>query len=298
MRTTSFAFGTLIALISCLTGVSCQLRKCWGPQNYCYSWGGTKAVCVDGYCYCSGQDYDYNTCLPDAYGCKIVMNSDAALAKPQYNQQYRTNYSCTPVSSSTQYEVHVLGVYEAEVIHRRPPVASDATVNIVSQRKSNRPIILVLGNYEPVNWILNIPAGITITKVILVAYYIDKSSVSGDVNQVKAIERKSYPAQWPRGIGSDSGGGDTVGLLKKVYNRFGVVTSFTGTYKANKWSLDVLSSPRGPSTGASTGPSTGQITPFTPVWPQSTPLKPVWSSQNTPSPTPVGSEVGPVSALC
>ena len=47
-----------------------------------------------------------------------------------------------------------------------------------------------------------------------VAYYVDKSSVSGDVNQVQAIERKSYRDSWPRGYGSDSGGGDTVGLLK------------------------------------------------------------------------------------
>ena len=47
-----------------------------------------------------------------------------------------------------------------------------------------------------------------------VAYYVDKSSVSGDMNQVQAIERKSYRASWPTGYGSDSGGGDTVGLLK------------------------------------------------------------------------------------
>ena len=47
-----------------------------------------------------------------------------------------------------------------------------------------------------------------------VAYYVDKSSVSGDVNQVQAIERKSYRDSWPTGYGSDAGGGDTVGLLK------------------------------------------------------------------------------------
>ena len=47
-----------------------------------------------------------------------------------------------------------------------------------------------------------------------VAYYVDKSSVSGDMNQVQTIERKSYRNSWPRGYGSDSGGGDTVGLLK------------------------------------------------------------------------------------
>ena len=43
-----------------------------------------------------------------------------------------------------------------------------------------------------------------------VSYYLDKGSVSGDVNQVKAIERKSYGS----GYGSDSGGGNTVELLK------------------------------------------------------------------------------------
>ena len=47
-----------------------------------------------------------------------------------------------------------------------------------------------------------------------VAYYVDKSSVSGDMNQVQTIVRKSYRDSWPIGFGSDSGGGDTVGLLK------------------------------------------------------------------------------------
>ena len=43
----------------------------------------------------------------------------------------------------------------------------------------------------------------------------DESSVSGDVKQVQAIERKSYRnSDWDSGYGSDSGGGNTVGLLK------------------------------------------------------------------------------------
>ncbi len=71
------------------------------------------------------------------------------------------------MDSSTQYEVHILSVYE--VTNRRPPRAGDATVNIISHGRSDRPIILVLGSYEPVNWILNLPANITISKVILVS---------------------------------------------------------------------------------------------------------------------------------
>ena len=106
----------------------------------------------------------------DAYGCRIEVNSDTALAKPNNQQQqgYST-YSCTPSSSSTQYEVHVLSVYE--VINRRPPTAANANVNIASRGQSNRPIVLVLGSYEPVNWILNLPAGISISKVILVSTF-------------------------------------------------------------------------------------------------------------------------------
>ena len=106
----------------------------------------------------------------DAYGCRIEVNSDTALAKPNNQQQlgYST-YSCTPSSSSTQYEVHVLSVYE--VIHRRPPTAGNANGNIVSRGQSNRPIVLVLASYEPVNWILNLPTGISISKVILVSTF-------------------------------------------------------------------------------------------------------------------------------
>ncbi len=98
--------------------------------------------------------------LADAYGCKIVLNADTALGKPQNNnQQPQTIYSCTPGSSSTQYEIHVLSVYEGSS-HTRPPTAGDTPVNIVGN--SNRPIILVLGSYEPVHWILNLQAGVTI----------------------------------------------------------------------------------------------------------------------------------------
>ena len=104
----------------------------------------------------------------DAYRCKIEVNSATALAKAEYkNRQRPTTYSCTPGCSSTQYEVHILTVYE--VINRRPPTAGNAIVKIVSRGKSKRPIVLVLGSYEPVNWILKLPAGISISKVILVS---------------------------------------------------------------------------------------------------------------------------------
>lgn len=96
------------------------------------------------------------------------MNSDKALAKPWYNNQpAQTVYSCTPRNSSPQYEVHVLSVYE--VSNTRPPSPADATVNVVGRGSSDRPIIIVLGSYQPVHWTLNLPADLIISIVILVS---------------------------------------------------------------------------------------------------------------------------------
>ena len=61
-----------------------------------------------------------------------------------------------------------MSVYEGNR-HARPPSAGDTNVNIVSGGHSGRPIVLVFVSYEPVNWILNLTAGITISKVILVS---------------------------------------------------------------------------------------------------------------------------------
>ena len=61
-----------------------------------------------------------------------------------------------------------MSVYEGNR-HTRPPSAGDTNVNILSGNQSGRAIVLVFASYEPVNWILNLPAGITISKVILVS---------------------------------------------------------------------------------------------------------------------------------
>ena len=58
-----------------------------------------------------------------------------------------------------------------EVVNTRPPSAGDAAVNIVSSGQSGLAIVLVFVSYEPVNWILNLPAGVTISRVILVSVH-------------------------------------------------------------------------------------------------------------------------------
>ena len=83
-----------------------------------------------------------------------------------------------------------------EVINRRPPSAGDANVNIVSTGQSGRPIVLVLGSYEPVNWILNLPAGITISKVILVSIrekHLNQRSMSDTIwRRKKLVSAKTF----------------------------------------------------------------------------------------------------------
>ena len=79
----------------------------------------------------------------------------------------RESTACTPGNSSAVYEVHVLSAHE--VADGRPPSAGDATVNVVNDGQPGRPIVLVFASYEPVNWILNLPADLIISKVILVS---------------------------------------------------------------------------------------------------------------------------------
>ena len=104
----------------------------------------------------------------DTKGCKVSVDAATSFGKPQYNNKpQQPTYSCTPgSSSSSQYEVHVLSVYE--VISRRPPTAGDATVYIFSGGRPDRPLVLVLASYEPVKWILKLPSDVTISRVILV----------------------------------------------------------------------------------------------------------------------------------
>ena len=57
--------------------------------------------------------------------------------------------------------------------------------------------------------------------------------------RVQSVERPSR-GDIPRGYGEDSGGGNTVGLLQYLVNRFGDVASFSGTYRANRWTVEMI----------------------------------------------------------
>lgn len=71
------------------------------------------------------------------------------------------------------------------------------------------------------------------------SYYLDDSSVTGYSSQsVLHVEKLSYQTL-PSGYGSDTGGGRTDQLLEYVFGRFGPVASFTGSYRADTWTLNI-----------------------------------------------------------
>ena len=52
---------------------------------------------------------------------------------------------------------------------------------------------------------------------------------------VRSVERQTLPS----GYGDDRGGGDTNKLLEYVVSRFGPVASFSGSYRADSWTLNI-----------------------------------------------------------
>ncbi|XP_041368724.1 uncharacterized protein LOC121383034 [Gigantopelta aegis] len=207
-------------------------NRCIG--SYCPGSYETGAKCVHGYCVCSLPGYNYLTCLPEHDGCSIERNKEPR-AVPSFRGERRSSvYSCINEDSLTlSPEVHVLSCYEN--INRRPPRAAVTVVDI--QGNTSRPVVLVLSTYEPVAWRINVPVGLTIQKIQIITYYVAQSSVTVVNSGSKPPVEKSSDIS--SGYGSDDGGGQTLKMLKEVKSLFGHVTSFSGTYKVDHWSLKV-----------------------------------------------------------
>ncbi|XP_070550008.1 uncharacterized protein [Ptychodera flava] len=205
--------------------------------GYCSGSHKTGASCVNGFCQCQSPNYGMYTCLPVVGGCKIRRGAENAAATGKLEGEPRDiyMYSCVDHGSNNDYEVHVIGVYEGRE-YRTP---RNSTVYIQTIGQTTKPIVLVLGTYNPINWVIQVPTDITIDRVISIAYFDDETTVVAREGAVNTIESLKYTNAIPSGYGDDSGGGDTVGLLMYINGRFGPVTSFSGTYKADEWHLSV-----------------------------------------------------------
>ena len=61
------------------------------------------------------------------------------------------------------------------------------------------------------------------------------TATSGSIGVVETLGRSNRLS----GYGSDTGGGSTAKLLAYLAQRFGPVTSFSGSYRADRWTLNI-----------------------------------------------------------
>ena len=104
--------------------------------------------------------------------CQIERNSASAVGTPTFKGQSQTTYSCV-ANENCNYDVHVISNYEGEYNYGFDLETSVGSSNVQLRvsGKSHKPLVLVLASYEPVNWILSIPQGVTIEKVLLVNFF-------------------------------------------------------------------------------------------------------------------------------
>ncbi len=89
------------------------------------------------------------------------------------DQQQSSVYSCLSSTINNDTNVHIIGVYEAGLSHSfnyHPTYISNVCLN-VNGSLLDKPLILVLTTYEPVHWVLHMPEGVVINKVILVTHH-------------------------------------------------------------------------------------------------------------------------------
>ncbi|XP_019626211.1 PREDICTED: uncharacterized protein LOC109471363 [Branchiostoma belcheri] len=239
-------------------GTSCydnhELTSC---QGSCPLSDITEASCVDGFCECSGENYQRYTCLPVVGSCEIRWDSSTAQAAALHDSELRKTFSCV-ADDNNQYEVHVLAVYEGV-----GPSSETGTAEMDVKFRTgsvSKPLVLVLSSYEPVNWVLHLAEDVEVHKVLLIAYDIDQSDVTVQSGSVKEVQRVSggtggAPAC---AYGKDDGDCRTVEMLKYIGREFGPVSSFTGRYNASGWNLKIGQAKQCP---ALTAPTNGRFDP-------------------------------------
>ena len=91
------------------------------------------------------------------------------MGTPTFEGRSQTNYSCV-ANENCNYDVHVVSNYEGDYSHRFGlfTEAGNTNVQLRVSGESSKPLVLVFVSYEAVNWILSIPRGVTIDKVLLV----------------------------------------------------------------------------------------------------------------------------------
>jgi hypothetical protein len=143
-------------------------------------------------------------------------------------------------SSSGNKELHLIGVYEANAEHGNRNYLSKSAIEIKVERR-NKPIILALSAYEPVQWNITAEPGVFIEKIIVNGYH--NQTVSG-VSGIP-IEEHSYEEtgnslgdfiynMW----GAMPESSNTSSLVTKLEQKNGTsLTSFQGCYRGTNFTI-------------------------------------------------------------
>ncbi len=103
-------------------------------------------------------------------GCSIVSNSPDTAGEHSRRSRLYSTYSCLSNESNNIYNIHVISVHQASDYY----FGYYSTVSLnVNGSLSDKPLILAFVSYEPVQWILHIPEGVVVSKVILVSLMLD-----------------------------------------------------------------------------------------------------------------------------
>ena len=109
-------------------------------------------------------------------GCHILQNAADAVSRPTFESILQTTYSCVNSSANKNcnYDVHVLSTHRGNgdsiswnTVLGTGDINVDISVN--GEEHSNKSLVLVLLSHYPMNWILNVPTGVIIDKVLLVS---------------------------------------------------------------------------------------------------------------------------------
>ena len=83
-------------------------------------------------------------------------------------------------NQNCNYDVHVISNYESDGSHGFGVTSTSGTTNVDVRVTGNgsKPLILVFVSYEPIRWILSVPQGVIIDRVLLVGFSSTPMSLS------------------------------------------------------------------------------------------------------------------------
>lgn len=149
------------------------------------------------------------------------------------------DFSAYVGSSTGDKELHLIGVYEATSEHGNQNRTKSAIE--VKVERQNKPIILALSAYEPINWNVTVEPGAVIEKIIVNGYHNQTvSGVSGIPIQQRTYEQTGdYFGNFIYKWGSTTESTNTPSLVTKLEQiNHTNLSSFQGCYRGTSFTIN------------------------------------------------------------